>query len=386
MSMFGNMRGISMNLLIGPSPVALPMPIDAMEAIEELEVKLCDKGPSGFKLVLRAGRNGPMDLLETPFVNNPSFAEQARLIVTIIFDVRPTVIFDGLVSKRHILPGDRPNEGWLVLLGHDLSFEMDREVEPKEHPAMDETAIATRIAAAYAKFGMVPKVTPPKSIDQPLPVERTPQQRCSDWAYLQQMAKRHGYETYVDPGPLPGTNQLYWGPSVQSKVQQRTIRVNVGPASDAFDVNVSHSAEELTTVETEVLDSTSGKKMPVKAMIPSRTPLGAVPEGVRRMGKTRKETIETSGLSFAQAMARAQARVDESAGDVLCVTGTLDSAKYNAALKARDNVDLSGAGTKFDGTYKVAEVRHRIKPGSYTQHFVLTRSELGPKSPVARTI
>ena len=385
MSVLGNMRGIQMNLLIGPSPVALPMPPDAMEAVEALEVKLSDKGESGFKLVLRAGRNGPRDLLETPFVSNPSFAEQARLIVTMIFGVRPTVIFDGLVAKRYILPGDRPDEGWLVLLGRDLSFEMDREVETKAHPAMDETAIANLIALAYAQFGMIPKVTPPKSIDPPLPVERTPQQRCSDWAYLKLMARRHGYETYVDPGPVPGTNRLYWGPPVRRTVQQRTIRVNVGPASDAYNVRVSHSAEDLAIVEAEVLDKKSGKAMPVKAMTPSRRPLGAVPEGSRRMGKTRKETIRTSGLSSAQAKARAQALVDDSASDVVCVTGTLDSAKYNAALKARDNVDLSGVGTKFDGTYKVAEVRHCIRPGSYTQEFVLTRSELGPLTPLART-
>ena len=302
-----------------------------------------------------------------------------------IFGARPTVIFDGLVSKRYILPGDRPNEGWLVLLGRDLSFELDRKVQVKEHPAMGETAIANLIAAGYAQFGIIPKVTPPRSIDPPLPVERTPQQRCSDWAYLNLMARRHGYETYIDPGPLPGTNRLYWGPPVRQSVQQRTIRVNLGPASDAYDVRVAHSAEELTIVETEVLDRKTGKVMPVKVMTPSRRPLGAVPDGSRRMGKTRKETIETSGLTSAQVRARAQARVDDSAADIVCVTGTLDSTRYNAALKARENVDLSGAGTKFDGTYKVAEVRHRIRPGSYTQDFVLTRSELGPQSPLART-
>ena len=77
------------------------------------------------------------------------------------------------------------------------------------------------------------------------------------------------------------------------------------------------------------------------------------------MGQTRIVPIETSGLSFAQAMAKAQAIVDESARDVVQVTGTLDSARYNGALKARDRVFLRGAGTTFDGEYKVSEVRHQ---------------------------
>lgn len=382
MSLLGNILGVRMNLMIGPSPVALPMPIEALEAIDELEVKLSDTEPSGFKLVLHAGRNGPLDFLETPFVADPRFFVGARVIVTMIFDITPTVIFDGLVSERHVTPGDGPKQGKLTLLGRDLSFEMDKEVKSVEHPAMDETVIATLIAASYAQFGMIPMVMPPKVIDPPIPIDRTPQQRCSDWSYLNHMAKRHGYETYVDPGPVPAVNTLYWGPMVRPGVPQRTMTINSGPASDAYDVDISHTAEKLTIVQGQVSDRQTGATMPVLALVPSNEPLGLVPDGVLRMGQTRIVPIETSGLSFAQAMAKAQAIVDESARDVVRVTGTLNSARYNGALKARDRVFLRGAGTSFNGEYKVSEVRHSIRPGHYEQGFVLTRGELGPKLPL----
>lgn len=381
MSLVGNILGVRMNLMIGPSPVALPMPIEALEAIDELEVKLSDREPSGFKLSLHAGRNGPLDFLDPPFIKDPRFNVGARIIVTMIFDVTPTVIFDGLVSQRQVSPGDGPRQGKLTLLGRDLSHEMDKEVKCTEHPAMDETAIATVIAASYAQFGMVPMVMPPKMIDPPIPIDRTPQQRCSDWAYLRHMAQRHGYDTYVDPGPAPAMNMLYWGPNPRPGIPQRTITVNSGPGSDAYDVNVTHNSEKLVIVQSEVIDRQTGAKMPVLALIPSSEPMGLAPEGLMQMGKTRIVPIDSSGLSFPQAMARAQALVDEAARDAVTVTGTLNSAQYNGALKARDRVHLRGAGITFAGEYKVSEVRHRIRPGSYEQGFTLTRGELLPKLP-----
>lgn len=385
MSLLGNLLGIKANILIGPSPVALPMPPEALQALEELDIRLSDSEPSGFRMVLRAGRSGPTDFLETPLVADPRFNRGSRLVVSILFDAVPTVIFDGLVSERYVSPGEGASQGRIVLLGHDLSFEMDREVKNVERPAMDEMTIANLIALSYAQFGIIPMVMPPMVIDPPLPVERTPQQRCSDWDYLNEMARRHGYETYVEPGPVPLTNILYWGPPIRTGIPQRTLTVSSGPVTDAYDIQAANSAEELTAVETQVQDRQTGATMPVRAMMPSQTPLGAVPEGAARMGQTRTTRIETSGLTFAQAMARAQAEVDRSARRVVRVTGTVDSLRYNGALKARDQVYLRGAGLTFDGVYKVAEVRHRIRPGAYEQGFVLTRGELGTASPAVRS-
>ena len=382
MSLLGNILGVKLNLLIGPSPVALPMPLEALQGFEELEILSSDKCPSGFKLVIRYGRSGPLDFLESPLLVDPRLGTGARFIATAMFDFAPTVIFDGLVSDRQVLAGDRPKEGKIVLMGRDLSAEMNRESKQAEYPAMDESMIATLIALSYAQFGMIPMVLPPLFIDPPLPVDRTPQQNCSDWAYLRTMAARHGYETYVDPGPVPGTNTLYWGPAVRPGVPQRTLTVNSGGISDAYDIHVSNNSEDLTTVETEVADRLTGTTMPVMAMMPTRPPLGAVPGAVSEAGRTRTTRIETSGLSFTQAMARAQAEVDACAGEFVRITGTVDALRYNGALRARDQVFLRGVGMTFDGLYKVAEVRHRIKPGDYQQDFVLTRSELGSMSPV----
>ena len=64
------------------------------------------------------------------------------------------------------------------------------------------------------------------------------------------------------------------------------------------------------------------------------------------------------------------------------MSGTLDSTRYNAALKARDLVFLRGAGLSYGGLYKVSEVRHLIRPGSYEQQFMLTRGDRLPMAPM----
>lgn len=380
MSLVGNLLGVRMMLMIGKSPVALPAPREALLAIEEIEVKLSDAEASGFKIVLKTAKSGPFDFLEAPFVGDDRFDVGARVILTVIFDVTPQVIFDGVITKRNF----SPTAGKLTLLGRDLTHELDKEVKQKEHPAMDETTIATMIAASYPQFGLIPNVMPPKSIDAPIPIDRVPQQRCSDWAYLKHMARRHGYDTYIDPGPLPGMNTLYWGPQTKQGMPQRAITVDSGPISDAYNVTTSHDGEEPTIVEAKVLDRFTGQETSVVAMMGSQTPMGATPELSARAGQTRKKPLLTSGFTMTQAMARAQAETDESLRNTFTVSGTLDVARYNGALKARDKVSLSGVGTKQDGDYKVAEVRHRLKPGGYVQEFVLSRAEEGPMLPMVR--
>jgi hypothetical protein len=165
-------------------------------------------------------------------------------------------------------------------------------------------------------------------------------------------------------------------------VPQRTLTVDMGPASDAYDVTTSEDDTVLTSVETKVIDRLTGAEMPVIALVGSGTPLGALPETVARFGSTRKEPIETSGLNAGQAMGRAQAKVDEGAKKAFTVSGTIDSTRYNAALKARDMVFLRGAGLSYGGLYKVSEVRHLIRPGSYQQQFKLARGERGPLAPL----
>jgi hypothetical protein len=379
-----NLLGVRLNLLIGPDPVALPAPLGVLEALSDVEVTHSDRERSGFRLSFSIGRSGPIDILDYELVMNPLLQVNARVVLTVFFDITPRVIMDGIVTRRDVVPGDQPGQGRLVLTGEDVSVAFDREHKQTEHPAQDETVIANKIAASYAQYLIVPKVLPPLAIDPPIPVDRTPQQCGTDWAYLQEMAERHGYVTYIEAGPAPLSNTLYWGPPVLPGLPQPALNVNLGPLTNVGGVSFGQDALSTTLVKTAVKDRITGQEMPVLAIVPTRPPLGAIPTYATNATSLRTVSMETSGLNTMQAFARAQGMLDASADDAVRVSGTLDSVKYNDVLKARASVDLRGAGFSFDGTYQVRSVTHQISRGGYTQDFTLSRAELGALLPVVR--
>ncbi len=379
-----NILGVRLNLLIGPDPVALPAPLPVLEALTDVEVTHSDRERSGFRLSFAVGRSGPIDILDYDMVLNPLLQVNSRVVLTAIFDIVPRVIMDGIVTRRDLVPGDRPGEGRLVLTGEDVSIAMDRSVVLAEHPAQDETIIAMKIAATYAQYGMIPMVIPPIAIDPPIPIDRTPQQTATDWQYVRDMAARFGYVAYVDAGPAPLVNTFYWGPPVVPGLPQPALNVNLGPLTNVSGISFGDNGLANRMVETTVKDRLTGQDMPVIAVLPTRPPLGAVPASATRMGTARTTSMETSGLNVMQAFARAQGLVDAASDDIFTVSGTLDSTKYNDVLKARAPVHLRGAGFSFDGAYLVRSVTHNITRGGYTQDFTLSRAELGAMTPLVR--
>ena len=377
-----NLLGVRLNLLIGRDPIALPAPVMVLEALRDVEVTQSDRDPSGFRISIAIGRAGVEDVLDNPLV--ALLDVNMRVIITVIFDITPTVLMDGLVTRRDVIPGDEPGQGLLVLTGKDLSVALGRDVKQTEHPAQDETVIATKIAASYPQYGMIPKVVPPLVVDPPIPVDRTPQQNCSDWGFLKQMARRHGYVVYVEAGPVPGTNRLYWGPPGVVGLPQKALSVNLGPESNVSGVSLGQDALTTRLVQGQVKDRFTGKTVPILAIVPTRPTLGLVPETLSQAGSQKTTWIPTSGYNMAQAQAAAQAVLDLSSDDSITVSGTLDSLKYNGVLRARRPVDLRGAGFGFNGSYLVRSVTHNISAGNYTQAFSLSRNERGPKTPLVR--
>lgn len=382
MSAFGNILGIRMSLLLGFGPVVTPAPLKAMEAIEEIEVRQSMIGDSGFKLSLLAGREGPLGLIGPPFVDDPRFQRGARIVVSMWIGIKPTPIFDGIITRTQYLPGSGENEGRYILLGRDLSWVMDREQKRVQHPQQDEFIIANKIAAAYAMYGILPDVKKPAVVDPPIAVDRTPQQTCTDLAYLRTMAKRHGHDVFIDPGPLPGGSLLYSGPVPRPGMPQKPISVNLGPMSDAFDVTVEHNGETLTAARAKVQDRATGAVTELQIPTATTVPMSAMAEALTQMGNTKTTEISTSGLNAAQVMARLMATVNKSAEAVIKVTGTIDNTRYNAILKPYHSVQIRGLGMIYNGVYTVAEVRHVIKPGDYTQTFTLHGDGLYPIVPV----
>lgn len=372
--------GTHLTILIGQT-VPLPVPPNLAEAFESAEVTHNDQERSGFQVTFRVGRT-TADLLDYSIVSSPLLQPMNRIILLVTFNVMPQVLMDGIITDIQFTPGSRPGESRLTITGEDVSAVMDMEERSVEHVAQPEAVIAAAIIGRgdYARYGLIPMIIPPPSIDMPVPTERTPVQQVTDLQYLQEMAGRFGYVFYVTPGPMPGTNTAYWGPPVRTGMPQKALSINMGPNSNAEIPSFRYDAMATTFVSGQVQDRSTSQAIPVQTFASTRPALVSQPAWATQ-SQVRKRQLRRSGLNTTQAFARAQAETDASTERVVQVTGELDAARYEALLQPRGLVDLRGAGYTHDGTYYVKSVTHNISRGQYQQRFTLTREGVGAISP-----
>jgi hypothetical protein len=375
--------GTHLTMLIGPT-VPIPAPQPLAEAIQSVEVTHRDQGRSGFQITFQVGRSGPVDLLDYGLLQNPLLRPFSRIVLVVTFNVLPTVLMDGMITNLQLSPGTEPGTSTLSVTGEDVSIMMDLEKKRVEHPAQDETLIALKILASHLQYFLSPPtVIPPLTIDPPIPIERTPVQQGTDLEYLNEMAGRHGYVFYVEPGPLPLMNRAYWGPPPRLGVPQPALSVNMGHETNVGSISFQYNALAPTTVKGEVQDRLTNQTLPVQTFASLRPPLASQPALPFNLPNVRTSLLEQSeGLNYMQAFARAQATTDASMDSVVSANGELDALRYGRLLQPRGLVGLRGVGYTNDGFYYVKSVTHAIQKGQYTQRFSLTREGVGALSPV----
>ncbi|MCB1874055.1 MAG: hypothetical protein KDI49_18980 [Gammaproteobacteria bacterium] len=371
-----SLLGTTVALLVGPS-VPLPAPVGVMEALDSIQVTTSDSGRSGFQLSLRVGR-GRSDLLDYALQLGPLLQPFSRVVLIVSFGGLPEVLMDGIITNQQFSPSSEPGTSTLTLTGEDVSVMMDMEERSVEHPAQPEMAIAAKIIATYAQYGLIPMVIPPPSLDMPIPIERIPVQQATDLEYLNAMAERFAYVFYVMPGPAPLTNTAYWGPPIRAGIPQRALSANMGSQTNVNSIDFEHDGLAATTISGSVHDRRLNSSVPVQTFASLRIPL-ARPS---LLAQRRVRRFRGTGLDTMQAFARAQAETDRSHDQVVKASGELDALRYEAILKPRALVGVRGVGDTYNGFYYVQQVSHSISKGSYTQRFSLEREGIGATTPV----
>ena len=380
-----SLLGIHFTLLVGHT-VPVPAPPFLIESLQNVEVTHNDDQRSGFQITFSIGRNGPGDLLDYQHLSTPLLKPFNRIILIVTFNAIPRVIMDGIITNHQMQPGNEPGTSTLTITGDDVSLMMDREEKSVEHIGQPDMLIVTKIISSYAQYGLIPKIIPPLSIDQPIPIERTPVQRGTDLEYLKTLAERYGYVFYIIPGPVPLTNTAYWGPPVRIGMPQSALTFNMGPQSNVSSVNFQQNALDPVIVSGNVTDRQTNQSMPVQTFTSTRIPLATQSTLLTNLPNVRKIHPENSErLSYMQAMTQAQARMDSSLDNVVTANGELDALQYGDILIPRGLVGLRGVGYSYDGLYYVKRVTHTIRNGEYKQNFSLTREGVGSTTPVVRT-
>jgi hypothetical protein len=378
-----NLLGIHLTLLIGPT-VAVPAPAFLTEALESVEVTHTDAGRSGFQLSFHAGRGGILGAMDYPLLSSPLLRPFSRIILIVTLNVQPRVLMDGLITHQQFDPGSEPGSGMLTITGEDVSVMMDLEEKSAEHPAQSEAMIAAKLIASYARYGLVPEIVPPPSVDLPLPIERIPVQQGTDLDYLERMAQRFGYVFYVKPGPAPYANVGYWGPPTRFGLPQRALSANLGAATNVLSIRFENNVLNAEFIDGRIQDRLTDRQVPVHTYASTRVPLSSQPAWLVHRAQLRRARLRgAGGLSVTEAYARAQGQTNASS-DVITASGELDALRYGDVLQARGLVGLRGVGYSHDGNYYVQSVTHRINRGSYRQSFTLTREGQGAQLPLVR--
>ncbi len=371
--------GIKLSLWVGAVPV--PAPALLVEAIASVKVEVgSGDSPSGFEITFDLPPRSPLRSLF--LLTGGGAVPLLRVVLVVTVGSLAEAIVDGVTTHVEMQPGEG-GTGRMVVKGKDMSALMAViDLSGVPYPAMPPAVRVLAILAKYAAFGVVPLVIPSIAQDLPLPVQRIPQQRGTDYAYLQRLAKQCGYVFYLEPGPAPGVSKAYWGPEIRVGAPQPALTTNMDAQTNVEQISFNFDKERKTMplVFFQEPNSKAPIAVPIPDVTPLNPPLGAVPPLPLRVEKL----SDTAQLDPVAALMRGMAYASQHSDSVFG-TGRLDVARYGRVLKSRQLVGVRGVGLPFDGLYYVKTVTHEIKRGQYKQSFSLARNGLVstvPKVPV----
>jgi hypothetical protein len=375
-----SLLGTRLGLRVGRGKPA-PAPATLIELLDRVSVVETVSGYCGFRILfwVPRGRGGPAvpstDLLR-PF---------NRVILTVTLLAVPTVLVDGFITHLELVAGANGLSDVLSVTGEDGSVMMDLEEAATTYPGQADWMIANKVIRKYQQYGLIPRVIPPRTSDQPTPNGRTPTQHETDRALLRRLAARYGYQFYVAPSLVPFENTAYWGPPERAGLPQPALTIGMGPNTNVDSAEFRFDALDPETVDGWVQEPGTAKARRVQVTSSTLTSLTKSPTLTADKPNTRRRLLQSSdGLTYSQARGRAQGSVDASTEDIAVGTGELDATRYGSVLRARSLVGVRGAGPVFDGTYSVQQVEHDIKRGQYRQRFVVTRDGTGARAPGVR--
>jgi hypothetical protein len=286
------------------------------------------------------------------------------------------IVFDGYVTAvEPVFGGDRTSESSLELFGLDAACLMHLEERQRGFEDATDSQIVRKI---YQDYGFT---TSADSIEDTLPSRErnrgTMLQRGTDADFIRMLARRHGFEAYVQHGPptvkeggaaAPECVAHFHRPR-PDRDKQPTLALTPHQAPTLIEMKArweshrpseirgAHVDERTRRVRTATVSQPRfprlGKtgrgdivRSRLAAVLPKRPEL--VPLGLQYVDVPHEQT-EVGDLAWS----------DFLAGDWLVeATARVRATLYPTILRARRPVEVKGAGTLLDGDWYVKLVRH----------------------------
>lgn len=365
------------------SPVPAPAPVAITEKLQRAEITCNADGPNAFQLQFNADRTSGTDP-DFSLLSSGLLDPWTRVLLGVTLDGGTfTVLMDGFITHQEMTHERTFAGATLTVTGEDVSILMDRVEYSLEYPEMGDSAIALAVLAKYEMIGILPEVAATPADLVPLAVERTPQQSGTDRAYLRQLAAPYGFRFTVTPGPSPLTSVAHWGPSMNTGAVAPPLSMDDGGSSNVEKLSFKRDALAPVVVYGVVQDDETEEDAPLATFASTRAPPLSEHPVLDAFGLLQRRDMFTDPrLGYFEALVEAQARTDVSTDRAVTCDGEVDTLRYGAVIATPGLIDVRGAGTSYDGRYRVESVTHRLARGSYSQSFSLAREGVG--STIAR--
>jgi len=358
---------VTYTLLIDGAPASQEL----LQAIQQIEVE--DHANMADMLRLRVVIGVKDGCSGWSFVDDDIFGRlvNIRISVAVGSGLAETLI-NAHVIETNATFANQPGSSILNVVAMDPTALMNLEEKVKPWPNMADSDVANSIfSSPEYKFAPIVDATSWRRQEN----DQTMIQRGTDIQFLQQLARRNGFEVYVETNGLTGIVEGHFHAPRLNLPPQGVLSVNMRDATNVNSFNARFDMLRPTTAQATNLDVESREDQQAQANSSRQASLGR--ETALSSQRQRRVLPSQTGLARAgELQAFAQAVADQSS---LAITadGELNTVAYGGLMRAKRPILVRGAGKQFSGTYYVERVHHVLTPDSYKQNFTLRRNAVG---------
>ena len=279
-------------------------------------------------------------------------------------------LIEAYVTESNANFANQPGQSVLNVVAMEPTALMNLNEYSQAWPNMADSDIAETIFGDY-QFDPVVDQTQPSWQEN----DYTTIQHGTDIQFLQQLARRNGYECYVELNPETSLVEGHFHLPKLQQNPQGVLSVNMGDATNVNSFNARFNNIGPVKAKASNIDIESKDDQSSDVDEQALTDLGNTPS----LGSDKPGQILLTGTglsSTAELQTVAQAEVDR-ASWAITADGEVNTVAYGNILRAKRLVLVRGAGPEFSGTYYVQSVTHIINGEGYSQKFSLKRNASG---------
>lgn len=302
-------------------------------------------------------------------VDDPRLTVWRKVVVTAGLRGDTRRLITGYITHQRPEFGPGLAQCRLEVWGMDATILMDRVDRLKEWPNKKDSDIATE---TFQQYGLTPRVTGTAVVHDE--AVSTVVQRETDIQLLRRLARRNGFECYVDG------DTGHFGPPALDTAPQPVLAVHFGAATNVNRLSLEVDAPAPTGVLMTQVDRMTGEVNGVRITEGDRPALGATgATGLLPPGQEPALVCVTDTAATGPAEMTAFCRsVYDEAEWLVTGEGEVAANTYGSVLLPRSTVTVKGVGETHSGVYYVTHVTHRFTPDGYRQSFRIRRNAVLP--------